>query len=103
MTVAKEIESYAKTNYPGIVPANPEDVDPEKATAQAEGILIGAWYEYTPTSALDIKVGEAAPAEGTYGSVSFAPENPWAKAAPLLDAVTEVLKAAAKRILPSLP
>ena len=47
-----------------------------------------------------VKIGEAAPSEGAYSAAGFAPENPWAKAAPLLDAVTELVKSAAKRILP---
>jgi hypothetical protein len=57
MTVIEEMEAYANTNYAGIPPANPEGAD-----AAEEGLLIGTWYEYTPTSALDIAFGETLPA-----------------------------------------
>jgi hypothetical protein len=58
VSISQEIQNYAKTNYPGIPPANPENPDDnEKETEQAErGILIGRWYEYTPTSALDVSL-----------------------------------------------
>lgn len=50
------MEAYAQTNFPGMPPANPDapiDGDP--------GQLVGSWYEYTPTSALDIAFGETLP------------------------------------------
>jgi hypothetical protein len=56
MTIIEEMENFAKTNYPGIPPANPEE-----AALKEEGVLIGTWYEYTPTSALDIAFGETLP------------------------------------------
>ncbi len=98
MTIAEEIENFAKTNYPGLVPANPEDVDPEKATKQGEGVLIGSWFEYTPTSALDIQVGASAPNEGTFNSAAFEPDGFWARVTPLLQSLTGVLDAAAKKL-----
>jgi hypothetical protein len=54
--IAEEIEAYARTNYPGIPPANPDEAD-----AREQGILIGTWFEYTPTSALDIAFDAATP------------------------------------------
>jgi hypothetical protein len=57
MTIAQEIQAYTRTNYPGIPPANPEDGDADDLVEGRErGVLIGRWYEYTPTSALDISV-----------------------------------------------
>jgi hypothetical protein len=56
MTIAEEMRNYAETNYPGIPPANPDGADAAEA-----GQLIGTWYEYTPTSALDIKFAEVLP------------------------------------------
>jgi hypothetical protein len=103
LTIAEEIENYAKTNYPGIIPANPADIDPEKATEQSEGILIGSWYEYTPTSAIDIKIGESGPSEGEYRPTTFNPLAPWSKVAQIADAATEVLKALAAKLSPSQP
>jgi len=55
--IAEEIENYANTHYPGIPPANPENADDEQEVENKErGKLIGRWYEYTPTSALDISL-----------------------------------------------
>jgi hypothetical protein len=54
--IAEEIEAYAHTNYPGIPPANPEEAD-----TREQGHQIGTWFEYTPTSALDIAFDEAMP------------------------------------------
>jgi hypothetical protein len=48
MTIIEEMEAYAMTNFPGIPPA-----DSEGTNMQEEGLLIGTWHEYTPTSALD--------------------------------------------------
>jgi hypothetical protein len=60
LTIAEEIQSYAQTHYPGIPPANPEDPENDEEVDQRErGELIGRWYEYTPTSALDIAIGTA--------------------------------------------
>ncbi|MGV7552374.1 hypothetical protein PJN95_30065, partial [Mycobacterium kansasii] len=56
MTIIEEMEAYARTNYPGIPPANPE-----QANATEEGQLIGSWHEYTPTSAMDIAFGDTLP------------------------------------------
>jgi hypothetical protein len=57
LTIAQEIQAYAQTNYPGIPPANPEDPSNEDDVAKGEqGKLIGRWYEYTPTSALDLSI-----------------------------------------------
>jgi len=61
VTIAQEIQNYANTNYPGIPSANPppgvsdEQLDDETREAE-RGKLIARWYEYTPTSALDIAV-----------------------------------------------
>lgn len=65
LTIAQEIENYAKTNYPGIPPANPDGSVDDGAVEKGElGILAARWYEYTPTSAMDIsintKLGELA-------------------------------------------
>jgi hypothetical protein len=55
LTIAQEIQNYAKTNYPGIPPANPNDPNYDSEVAKAEqGKLMARWYEYTPTSALDV-------------------------------------------------
>jgi hypothetical protein len=55
VSIAQEIENFAKTNYPGIPPANPADPkNDEEVFEKEQGVLIGRWYEYTPTSALDI-------------------------------------------------
>ena len=57
VTIATEIQNFANTTYPGIPPANPNDASGDDTTQQRErGVLIGRWYEYTPTSALDIAV-----------------------------------------------
>ncbi len=54
--IAEEMEAYARTNYPGIPAANPDEAD-----TREQGVLIGTWFEYTPTSALDIAFDEATP------------------------------------------
>ncbi len=54
--IVDEMEAYAKTNLPGLPAANPDaptDGDP--------GQLASAWFEYTPTGALDIAFGETMP------------------------------------------
>jgi hypothetical protein len=98
MTIVQEIETYAKTNYPGIVPANPDEVDPEKATQTAEGVLVASWFEYTPTSGIDIKIGETAPTEGVFASPAFEPSGPWSKLGPLVDALEGLLVAVTQKI-----
>jgi hypothetical protein len=79
-TIAEEIQNYAHTNYPGIPSANPEEIDPAESTEHTEGRLIASWYEYTPTSAIDIRIAEQTPAEGAYKPPTFAPPpagQPW--------------------------
>lgn len=56
VTIVEEMEAYARTNYPGIPPANPEQADEDE-----RGVEVGSWHEYTPTSALDIAFGETLP------------------------------------------
>jgi hypothetical protein len=57
LTIAQEIQDYANTNYQGIPPANPADPNNEEEVGDRErGVLIGRWYEYTPTSALDLSI-----------------------------------------------
>jgi hypothetical protein len=56
MTIAEEIQEYANTNYPGIPAANPEVDNAQDVEGREKGTLIGRWYEYTPTSALDISI-----------------------------------------------
>lgn len=55
-TIAEEIEAYAKTNYAGLPPANPDGAqgagDGDENVER--GRLIRSWFEYTPTSALQI-------------------------------------------------
>jgi hypothetical protein len=60
VSVAEEIQNYAQTNYPGIPPANPENPPTEEEVNAAErGQLQATWWEYTPTSALDIQLNTA--------------------------------------------
>lgn len=56
LTIVEEMEAFASTNYPGIPPANPEG-----ANTNEQGVLIGTWHEYTPTSSLDVAFGETLP------------------------------------------
>jgi hypothetical protein len=56
MKITTEMQEYAKTHYPGIVDANPAGADAAEA-----GELIGSWFEYTPTSALDIRFDDDLP------------------------------------------
>lgn len=57
LTIAQEIQNYAKTNYPGIPGADDGDPpDPEKVVEGELGKLIAEWHEYTPISATDITV-----------------------------------------------
>ena len=62
VTIAEEIQNYAKTNYPGIPPANPTNPPTEEEVEEAErGQLQATWWEYTPTSALDLQLNTALP------------------------------------------
>lgn len=57
ITIAEEIQNYAKTNYPGIPPANPADPNHEEVVNEAEkGKLVATWWEYTPTGAMDLSI-----------------------------------------------
>lgn len=56
LTIVEEMKAFAKTNYPGIPSANPEDADENE-----QGVEIGSWFEFTPTSALDIAFGDTLP------------------------------------------
>jgi hypothetical protein len=56
LTIIEEMEAFASTNYAGIPPANAEE-----AAMAEEGVLIGTWHEYTPTSALSIAFDEELP------------------------------------------
>lgn len=98
MTIAEEIENFAETNYPGIVPANPDEVDADKGTKAAEGILIGAWYEYTPTSGIDIKIGQVEPSEGSFASSTFQPSAGWAMLTPLVATLQDLIVAITKKL-----
>ena len=48
-----ELVSYGSNNAPG---ATADDPLSEDITSWAEGLLVAQWYEYTPTSALDVAV-----------------------------------------------
>ncbi len=48
-----ELVSYGSNNVQGSDPADPLSDD---ITSWAEGLLIARWFEYTPTSALDVSV-----------------------------------------------
>ncbi len=62
ITIATEIQNYARTNYPGIPPANPDgSIDEDTVNGVEKGIRIGSWYEYTPTSGLDISLNTPYP------------------------------------------
>jgi hypothetical protein len=57
LTIAQEIQNYARTNYPGIPGASEGEVPSEEEVGELErGKHIARWYEYTPVSALDITV-----------------------------------------------
>jgi hypothetical protein len=61
--------SYGLVSYGADGIAEKDQTDPAKLadvlnadiTSWAEASLIGRWYEYTPTSALDIRFGETLP------------------------------------------
>jgi len=55
VTIAREIQSYAAANYPGIPAAGPS-VSADDVERIERGTLIGQWYEHMPTSALDISI-----------------------------------------------
>ncbi|MBZ4415375.1 hypothetical protein [Myxococcus sp. RHSTA-1-4] len=62
VSIAEEIQNYAKTNYPGIPPANPANPPKEEEVNAAErGLLQATWWEYTPTSALDVSLNTSLP------------------------------------------
>ena len=63
VTIAQEIQDYANTNYPGIPPANPDGTTADQDTVdKAErGQLQARWWEYTPTSALDVQLNTSLP------------------------------------------
>jgi hypothetical protein len=62
VTIAQEIQDYANTNYPGIPPANPANPPDEQTVNDAErGKLQATWWEYTPTSALDVALNTSLP------------------------------------------
>lgn len=67
LTIAQEIENYANTNYEGIPPANPADADDPALDADVQqkerGVLVARWYEYSPTTALDVAVSLPKPGE----------------------------------------
>ena len=68
---------------------------------QRRRILITSWYEYTPTSAVDIKVGETAPTEGEFQQPAFAPPIPdkaWWLDPQVGQAVAAVLAALADKL-----
>jgi hypothetical protein len=73
-------------------------VDADKGTKAAEGILIGAWYEYTPTSGVDVKIGEEKPTEGSFTPPTFEPSATWATLGPVMGAVQDLLVAITKKI-----
>ncbi len=55
LRIAEEIEAYANTNYPGVASANPANsAGPLEDDSAGQGVNIGTWFEYVPTSALDI-------------------------------------------------
>jgi hypothetical protein len=51
-----ELVSYGSDNAPGETPDDPLSTD---ITSWAEGLLIAQWFEYTPTSGLDVSVGSS--------------------------------------------
>lgn len=103
MTIAEELEAFANTTYPGVIPANPTDIDPDDATKKAEGVLVASWYEYTPTSALDIKLGAAGPMEGAFVNTTWKPESLMVGLAPVRAAFVNVLNGLAARLTPRPP
>jgi hypothetical protein len=63
VTIGQEIQNYARTNYPGIPPANPgKDGNASKDGKGESGILIAEWFEYTPSSGIDIALTSLPPA-----------------------------------------
>lgn len=102
MTIAQEVENYAKTNFPGLPPANPGGADPGATTDQLDGLLVGSWYEYTPTHALDIRIGNAALTEGEAVASEYDPPGPWWQLAAYVGgaaAIVAIVAAAAFGIL----
>ncbi len=57
VTIAEEIQAFAATSYPGIPAPMEGDAAVDASVVNDErGVLIGQWYEHTPTSALDISI-----------------------------------------------
>lgn len=56
-----ELICYGSNNQPG---TDPNDPLSEDITSWGEGLLVAQWYEYTPTSALDVTVDAAIAAGG---------------------------------------
>jgi hypothetical protein len=56
-----ELVCYGSNNKPG---ADLGDPLTEDITSSAEGLLVGQWFEYTPTSALDVSVDSTLPMDG---------------------------------------
>ena len=52
------------------------EIIPRPTPRSTKASSITLWYEYTPTSAVDIKVGETAPTEGEFQQPAFAPPIP---------------------------
>jgi hypothetical protein len=65
--------------------------------------LIASWYEFTPTSAVDIKVGESGPTEGKFEQPVFNPQSTWGRLTSFADAATDVLKAFAAKLASNQP
>jgi hypothetical protein len=56
-----ELVCYGRNNAPGPAPGDPLSED---ITSWAEGLLAAQWFEYTPTSALDVSVDQTLPIGG---------------------------------------
>ncbi|WP_128432415.1 hypothetical protein [Streptomyces cyaneus] len=54
MTIAQELRAYALRTYPGIPAANPGGGP--IADDKLRGVLVNEWYQYTPTSGVDIGI-----------------------------------------------
>jgi hypothetical protein len=61
MGIIDEMEAYAHTNFPDLPAANPDGTSPDGLEAAEKGQLVGTWFEYTPTSGLDVAFGETMP------------------------------------------
>ncbi|MFC7259998.1 hypothetical protein [Streptomyces lutosisoli] len=54
LTIAQEMRAYALRTYPGIPAANPGGGP--IADDKLRGVLVNEWYQYTPTSGVDIGI-----------------------------------------------